>query len=111
MQSRDTDLQQALAACTELPAEQHCVQLRALVTTLNADKVRVLQDWSPVVIQLAVPVCIDLPAEQQCMQLMRALSGLVTTLAKCAMICPTKHREVMHQATLSSACLKVEQHE
>ncbi len=42
VQSMDTDLQQALAACTELPAEQQCVQLRAMVTTLNADKVSVM---------------------------------------------------------------------
>lgn len=42
VQSMDTDLQQALAACTELPAEQQCVQLRAMVTTLHADKVSVM---------------------------------------------------------------------
>ena len=106
----DTDLQQALAACTELPAEQHCVH--ALVTTLNAEKVRVLQDWSTVVIQLALPVCTDLPAEQQCVQLMRAQSGLVTTVAGNEMVCPTQHRgSHVSSRSLSSACLKVDQSE
>ena len=47
VQSRDPDLQHTLAACAELPSEQQCEQLRALVTDLNAEKVRVLQSWSP----------------------------------------------------------------
>ena len=57
VQSMDPDLQQTLAACTALPAEQQCVQLRALVTTLNAEKVSVLQNWKALLIQLALPVC------------------------------------------------------
>ena len=73
--STDSDLQRALAACTELPAEQQCVQLRALVTTLNTEKVSVLQNWKVAVIQQALPVCTEPLAEQQSVQLMRACQG------------------------------------